>query len=186
MKTIYHQLRNEAFYKPDWDVEHLFLGTFNPWGGEPVNYFYGRNKNQTWKILSKIFGKELKPERKEMFFKSIGLCRIACMDMIDSVYAEENRINKIVGEGYKDSEIINKKVKRVYNTKLILDVIQNNPGVKVYSTWGKGANLNEWESEVKKIGNLIPLVSPSLAARVPKGETKYEYMLRDWSEKILV
>jgi hypothetical protein len=50
--TIYHQLCKEEFYIPNWEIKYLFLGTFNPDGGQKVNYYYGRNSNQTWKILS--------------------------------------------------------------------------------------------------------------------------------------
>ncbi len=43
-KKISHQLANEKFFIPDWPLKHLFLGTFNPSGGETVSYFYGRKK----------------------------------------------------------------------------------------------------------------------------------------------
>jgi hypothetical protein len=53
----------------------------------------------------------------------------------------------------------------------------------VFSTWGKGAKLKEWKNEVSILGPVISLVSPSLAARVPKGEIKFNFMLNDWSHK---
>jgi len=40
------------------------------------------------------------------------------------------------------------------------------------------------KEEVKKIENLINLKSPSMAARVPKGFHKFDFMLNDWREKI--
>lgn len=106
------------------------------------------------------------------------------MDLIETVKAENNQTDRILGQGYKDSEIINGSVIREYNTDNIFDRLKANPKVQVYSTWGKGQNLIEWKKEVEKIPNLIPLVSPSMAAKVPKGLKKYDYMLSDWSEKI--
>ena len=107
------------------------------------------------------------------------------MDMIDSVEAPDIMIQDIKGKGYKDSTIINGSVRRTYNTRIIKQVITDNPGVRVYSTWGTGSSLSEWRYEIAKIGNIIPLVSPSLAARVPKGESKFDYILRDWEKKKL-
>lgn len=83
-----------------------------------------------------------------------------------------------------DSKIINSRVIRNYNTNAILELIERNPGVKVYSTWGKGANLKDWNNEVVKLGEICKLASPSLAARVPKGVIKYDYILNDWMLKI--
>lgn len=183
MKTIHHQLLNKPFFTPNWVVRHLFIGTFNPHGGEVVSYFYGRPKNQTWKLLSEIFGVIFDPNTDD-FFELIQKHHIACMDMIRSVDAPEADVENIIGRGYSDSKIINGKVQREYNTSQILTVIQNNPGIKVYSTWGKGPTLKEWTSEVAKIPGRIHLVSPSMVARVPAGVEKFDYMLRDWKSKI--
>jgi hypothetical protein len=60
MVTVNHQLINEPFFVPKWNVKHLFLGTFNPEGGDPVPYFYGRSKNFTWKILNEVFPNQFK------------------------------------------------------------------------------------------------------------------------------
>ena len=64
-----------------------------------------------------------------------------------------------------------------------ISLLNKNQGVKIYSTWGVGANLKEWKKEVAKI-DFVKLVSPSMAARVPKGTKKFEFMLSDWTEKI--
>jgi hypothetical protein len=66
-------------------------------------------------------------------------------------------------------------------------LIAKNKSIKIYTTWGNGSNLSEWKDEVEKIRNeveVVQLVSPSLAARVPKGQNKFEYMLADWKSKI--
>ena len=44
---------------PDWELEYLFVGTFNPsWdfnNAEQADYFYGRNRNFFWRILPEVF-----------------------------------------------------------------------------------------------------------------------------------
>lgn len=186
---IEHQFLEEDFFIPDWKIKYLFIGTFNPKGGEKVNYFYGRESNYTWKILSQIFGLNLILNRKEnfqFFLTEIKSRKIACMDIVKEVTFDENKYNKarIEGKGYKDTNLINRKVEREYNTDKILEIIRNNPNVQVFSTWGKGSSLKEWKEEIEKIPNIITLVSPSRAAKVPKGEKKFDYILNDWKSKI--
>ena len=186
---IKHQLTNEDFYNPNWEIKHLFIGTFNPQGGQRVNYFYGRDSNFTWKILSKIFDENFNPfddNFTELFFRNIIKHKIACVDIINFVKFDENAIdeNEIIGRGYSDSKIINNKVYREYNTESILEIIRNNPNINIYSTWGKGSNLKSWRVEIEKFSNLIKLVSPSKVARVPKGVVKFDYILNDWKNKI--
>ena len=183
MKIINHQLHKKSFFFPNWEVEHLLIGTFNPEKGECVKYYYGRPKNQTWNLISKIFCSDFNPKSQD-FFSLLRKNKIACIDMINQVEVSEDRIDRILGKGYKDTEIINRSVKRIYNTTAIQKVIKENNGIKVYSTWGKGSNLKEWKRETAKLGELITLVSPSLAARVPEGEKKFDYMLDDWRIKI--
>ena len=185
MQTINHQFNSESFYIPTWEVQHLFVGTFNPTGGALVPYYYGREKNQLWPLLSEIFGAELNPSSDD-FWELLRRHKIACVDMIHSVTASEERIDAIIGKGYKDGAIINRGVVRDYNTSSIIQLVANNQGIQVYSTWGKGSSLKEWRGEVQQLGPVIPLVSPSLAARVPKGEAKFNYMLSDWRCKIVL
>ncbi|MCK6612042.1 MAG: hypothetical protein L6Q78_13495 [Bacteroidia bacterium] len=182
MNNIKHQLANQPFYTPNWEVKYLLLGTFNPDGGELVKYYYGRPKNQTWRILSELFSEDFDP-KKDDFLNKLKLHKIACMDMIHQVNSPSNRLNEILGKSYKDTAIINKFVNRTYRTDSILQVIANNNNIQVFSTWGNGLKLKDWKNEVNKIQEIIPLVSPSLAARVPKGTNKYNYMLNDWKIK---
>ena len=183
MKIINHQFINEPFFIPDWDIKHLLIGTFNPEGGEPVNYYYGRPKNQTWNLLSKIFNCDFNPNSQD-FFTLLRKNKIACVDMINQLKASVNQVDKIIGKGYKDTEIINGSVARLYNTQAIKEIIKKNENIKVYTTWGNGSKLREWRDETAKLGGLITLKSPSLAAAVPKGSIKFDYMLDDWSQKI--
>ena len=106
------------------------------------------------------------------------------MDFIQSVEVPEDKIDSINGQGYSDMKLINNTIKRNHNTASIADVIHQNKNIKVYSTWGTGPQIASWTNEIKKIKNIIPLISPSLAARVPLGEEKFKFMLKDWSAKI--
>jgi hypothetical protein len=139
--------------------------------------------DQTWNLISNIFSSDFNPNSKD-FFTLLTKNKIACVDMINQLSATENRVDKIIGEGYKDTEIINTSVTRIYNTEAILKIINENKDIKVYSTWGNGSTLKEWKDETARLGELITLVSPSLAARVPKGAKKFDYMLKDWKEKM--
>jgi len=185
MEKIIHQLADKAFFVPTWEINHLFLGTFNPKGGEEVPYYYSRRRNQTWPTLSQIFEVDFKPN-DPYFFELLKSKKIACMDMILSVEFPPERRDSIIGQGYSDPKIINNTVKRQYITDKIIQVIEQNPGCKVYSTWGNGSTLREWLLEINKIPNRIALVSPSLVARVPKGVNKVEYILADWRSKIIL
>lgn len=187
-KHIYHQLKNEKKYFPEWPVKYLFVGTFNPEGGDKVNYYYGREKNLTWKILSQIFNEEINP-KNDNFFDVLKNKQIACIDIIDSICKtneesfNENELLHLLGKGYSDNKIINNKIKRTYNTNVINEIINKN-NCQVFSTWGKGQNLKEWKNEVNKIQFTANLVSPSPVARVPKGVNKFAYILNDWKNKI--
>ena len=185
MEVVNHQFSNENFYIPNWKIKHLFIGTFNPEAGEKVSYFYGRDKNKTWQLLSEIFGEKLNPNDDD-FIDLIKKNGIACMDIIDSVEFDKDQKDYIIGKGYSDYKIINNKVVRKYNIDAILTVIENNPGIIVYSTWGKGSKIKSWNLEIAKINNLINLASPSMAAKVEKGVEKYKFMLNDWKNKIKI
>jgi hypothetical protein len=51
-RVIKHQFKTSSFSKPNWEIKLLFIGTFNPEGGESVPYYYGRNKNKFWELLA--------------------------------------------------------------------------------------------------------------------------------------
>ncbi len=184
MKRVVHQLSTKDYYIPKWPVKHLFLGTFNPAGGDKVNYYYGRATNQLWPLLREITGCKFQQDSPMEFFAELKQNGIACMDMIHAVNVPEEKVEFVLGKGYSDAKIINGYTTREYNTNTILKVIERNPDVKVYSTWGKGQKLKEWRTEIAKIEGIALLVSPSMAARVPKGTKKFEYMLENWKSKI--
>jgi hypothetical protein len=186
MKKVNHQIDQKI---PSWEVEYLFVGTFNPKGGKHVPYYYGREKNQFWKLLSSIFDSTFEVDKTD-FFEQIIKHKIACIDIIDSIEKSngtmfsEIELENICGKGYSDSVILSNKYKRNYSTELINKIISENKNIKVYSTWGKGKSLKNWNIELSKIKFNANLVSPSLAARIPKGMKKFDFMISDWKSKI--
>jgi hypothetical protein len=186
MEKTRHQLTDQDYFIPHWPIKYLFLGTFNPAGGDEVNYYYGRKRNQVWPLLREITGKELDLENKSAFLAELKELGIGCMDMILEVHASTDRLAFVVGKGYSDAKIINNYTQRIYNTATINTIIAQNEGVQIFSTWGKGRPLKEWKNEVLKISSIVSLVSPSMAAKVPKGIKKFEFMLADWSSKIFI
>ncbi|GAB2498887.1 hypothetical protein GCM10027164_33640 [Algoriphagus taiwanensis] len=161
------------------------MGTFNPTGGKKVLVHYGRSRNQTWKLLSEIFNVNFDPSIPEIHEK-MKMMGIACLDLIESVEVSPEFSHKITGESYSDSNLFNRLVKRNYkdidDLNKFLDI---HPDICVFSTWGKGPQNPEWRKLISQINKkIIPLVSPSLVAAVPKGKKKFEYMLEDWKAKI--
>ena len=48
---IEHQFLHSEYFFPKWNVNTLFVGTFNPICGEQLDYYYRRKFNGFWKIL---------------------------------------------------------------------------------------------------------------------------------------
>jgi hypothetical protein len=181
-KIIHHQLPNLL---PTYPTKILLLGTFNPSGGEQVIVHYGRSKNQTWPILSDILKQDFDPNSASIH-KKMETHGIACVDIIQSVDAPENLVQGICGKGYSDAKLFAKSITRNYiDIEKLNAFIGQNDGICVFSTWGKGSSIRKeaWDY-INKIKQLHPLVSPSLAARVPKGEKKLAYMIRNWTNSI--
>ena len=182
MAVIKHQLSNQL---PNYPIRILLLGTFNPEGGENVIVHYGRKKNQTWPLLSKIFLEKFNPN-DERIHEKMRRFGIACIDMIQSVEVESTKLNDVTGNGYKDTELFRSNVKRNYiDLNSLVKFLEDNPNVCVFSTWGEGSSFNtEFKNIIKGIPRLQKLVSPSLAARVPLGTDKLKNMEDDWTKKI--
>lgn len=134
-----HQLLNKSFFIPNWDCKTLVLGTFNPEGGAPVNYFYGRNSNYFWKAISVIDG------RSEHFYHEkisndqndhivlMKKNKFGCADIIKSIDCPNESIGRINGGGYSDQFIFSGNVIRQYNFEDLKKYInsQNHRDIKV-------------------------------------------------------
>lgn len=158
-----HHFSKKDFYFPKWEVEHLFIGTFNPSGGETVPYYYGRKRNRFWKLLSQVLNIELDPNT-DTFFENIKKYKIGCIDLIHSVKFEEKYKDFILGKGYKDSVLFKKDIEKTYNTSEILKFISKYNLTQIYFT-NSGSSLNkEQKLELKKINDVCKVVylcSPS-------------------------
>jgi len=138
MKTN-HQLLEKDFFIPNWDCKTIVLGTFNPEGGEPVNYFYGRITNFFWRAISLIDNKEelfyhnsiLNNQRDH--FKLMKDKKFGCADIIKTIEFPDEIAQRINGGGYPDQVLFRKNVIRYYNFDNIKNYIakQNQSDIKV-------------------------------------------------------
>lgn len=182
MKIREHQFKKKEFYLPQWDVDHLFIGTFNPSGGEKVPYYYGRNKNRFWKLLSEVFKIDLDPN-DSLFFENLKSLKMGCMDLIDSISYPEEYKDRVLGKGYSDNVLFLSTINKVYNTNNILDIISKNKLQKVFFTNSGGSLRKEQKLELEKIQSVcevIYLCSPS-----PVNPNR-DNCLEDYKQKIIL
>jgi len=179
MKTINHKFLKADFNNPQWQINTLILGTFNPAGSkEYADYYYGRVKesnkrksfsNNFWPSLSKYLKKidnshiELIPGEYETKEKLMIKFKFACIDLIRSVQTNETMEDYIVGNGYKDEKLFNIEVERIYNTDSIISLIKNKNIKKVIASWGalspaqKSKSVkHEVQNEINKIKEACP------------------------------
>ena len=177
-----HQFKNNIFYLPKWEVEYLFIGTFNPSGGEKVSYYYGRRRNRFWKLLSEVFEIELDPNL-DLFFENLRSLKLGCIDLIDSISYSEEYEDRVLGKGYSDNVLFLSNVKKDYNTENILDIISKNKLRKVFFTNSGGSLRKEQKLELEKIQrvcDVVYLCSPS-PVNPNRGNC-----LGDYKQKIIV
>ena len=129
---INHQLLSKDYFIPNWKCNTLFLGTFNPAGGEQVNYFYGRNTNNFWKAISRLFNMPEDHFHKLMvknfgeFIQFMKDNEFGCVDIIRSVVVNKDCEDNIIGKGYSDQNLFNMThVARNYNFEEIENYIIN-------------------------------------------------------------
>lgn len=175
-----HQFSNKDFYFPNWKVNHLFIGTFNPEMGEKVPYYYGRSRNKFWPYLSNIFQTKLDPHC-DSFFNEIMRIGIGCVDLIHSIKFVDSHLNRIQ-YGYADNDLLINRVEKTYNTPNIINTVKNNKLSKVYFT-NSGSSLRiEQKAEINKISShceFIYICSPS-----PRNPNRNS-CLDDWRNKLL-
>lgn len=175
---INHQFINKEYFFPNWDVNKLFIGTFNPECGEPLDYYYRRKSNGFWRILNKynlsptdLIDLEFSNLKKFMSTKKMG-----CIDVIKSVSFPDKDKEKICGNGYTDSNLFTvKNYEKEYNFEKLKDYIKEKEVKYIFSTWGNRCNPKEFGEKVLDLQNFcflngvnfIPLNSPS--GRLYKG-----------------
>ena len=174
---VNHQFSNSPIYFPTWDIDKLFLGTFNPSCGQQLDYYYRRKVNGFWKILkhydynNKYNFNDFNQLKGFMTDKCFG-----CIDVIRSVDFPDIKEKKICGTGYTDNNLFTVKgFTREYIFEDIKNYIIRNNITNVFSTWGVRNNPKEFnilltdfkvfctQNEI----NYTPLDSPS--GRLYKG-----------------
>lgn len=81
MAIVEHKFKN---HKISPDTEILIIGTFNPDSEKnPADFFYGRARNNLWKLLPLSFNKEtLKNETREQKINFCNSFKISFIDLI--------------------------------------------------------------------------------------------------------
>ena len=141
-------------YIPE-NAQYLILGSFpckkSTQSKIPDDWYYGSSKNQFWRILEEVYGRELSSKHsKQDLFKEK---RIAITDVVLNCIRENNNST--------DKNLVNIE----YNTEVIEQIINNNQILKIYFT-GKGVlkqfkeHIYDSLSDIDGI-KLIALPSPS-------------------------
>lgn len=138
--NIDHQFLEGEFFFPNWKINTLVLGTFNPNCGEKTDYFYGRCRNNFWRTIENILNMEymflhnnFEEKLKVMVEKKFG-----CVDVIKSITLTENTKPELIcGRGYSDQVLFNRqKCLITYQFEEIKNFISENKVKKVINTWG--------------------------------------------------
>lgn len=138
---INHQFLNSNFFFPNWKIQTLVLGTFNPSCGEDTDYFYGRCQNKFWRTIEEISNRDYRWfqnnfERKLKFMKEN---EFGCTDIIKSLVIINGVERKdFCGSGYSDQILFTaKKCTLTYQFEEIKSFIKINNVSKIINTWGK-------------------------------------------------
>lgn len=165
-KIIYHHSQKLEWITPDQiaDPHTLVLGSFNPFNknGNNVDYYYGRENNFFWKVISQFMGYN----EEDYFFNNpkrkldVMHQRFCCLDMInsiefscDSIELLESYIADEVLSNFGDQKIWAQKAKtknelgpivlrRSYN-QTILELLRESKSIKkVIHTMGRNMFKN--------------------------------------------
>lgn len=119
---------------PHWEIEYLFVGTFNPeWdkpNGNNAKYFYGRSTNDFWYIMPCVFQhKSLMSknyrEDKELLKGYLKKNKIGLTDLIEKIKNADFNVEEHRNDlfSFKDSKL--EKYDLVFNRR-IMEIINNN------------------------------------------------------------
>ena len=151
---INHQFLDNDFFFPNWEIDTLVLGTFNPECGEKTDYFYGRSKNRFWRAIEVITGNEnyyflnsLIRKKKIMIEKKFG-----CIDIVKFIEIDKTYKDKICGNGYSDSALFTlKNVNANYQFDDIKNYSVEKKVKKIIYTWGKRNSPNIFKSQIEDL-----------------------------------
>lgn len=189
-----HRFENQLI--PDWEIEHLFIGTFNPsWNfnnAVQADYFYGRIRNNFWCILPIVFeGHNLKHCDFANKLEYIQTHKIGITDLITEVTNAEienetDRLNLTIGfsDNVLNTYHLEFNVKNI--KKLILRNIKTIKGVYLTRSTLNGINqiANCW-IEIESFCEENDIHTEKLKTPANYGGGCLLKSL-DWSNKILI
>ncbi len=154
---IKHQFFQEDFFFPNWEIDLLVLGTFNPSCGEKTDYYYGRCRNNFWRTIESINKLDYMSLQNNFSRKSnlMRTLKFGCVDVIKSIcFIPEKFKKEICGSGYSDQLLFSKsKVKLNYQFDEIKDFIDKKKVSKVINTWGKRDAPKFFRNEIIRLIN---------------------------------
>lgn len=179
---------------PDWEIDYLFIGTFNPeWtinGNQQAEYFYGRTQNNYfWKLVPELWeGKQMTGNGLEHWLPFLRKNRIGITDLIVSIDDADynNPVHQKKIKSMADKELVRFKQLK-WNTDSIIAYLGIHPNVRVIIT-----NLTapiEIEEQIQIIANatkaeLIRLRTPSKGARFHLPKPLYNSLLQEWERAL--
>jgi hypothetical protein len=188
-----HRFENQLI--PHWEIEHLFIGTFNPsWNlnnAVQADYFYGRVRNNFWCILPRVFGgNDLKYCDLYSKLEYIQHHKIGITDLISKVINAEitNETDIIqLTTGFSDNVLNNYQLE--FNIENIKDLIMRNINTikGVYLTRSTLGGINQ----ITNGWNEIEIFCNQHQIHTEKLRTPANYgggcivKSNDWSVKIL-
>lgn len=186
---IEHQFLHSEYFFPNWKVNILFIGTFNPICGEQLDYYYRRSSNGFWKILKHYDENEIYNFTDFNHLKSFMIDnKFGCVDVIRSVSFPDVDRPKICGKGYTDNNLFKTKLySREYNFEQIKKFILDNKVKNVFTTWGCRDNPKEFRNLLIDFQSFcdtnrilyVQLISPS--GRMYKGDNINNINVNWWT-----
>lgn len=189
-----HRFENQLI--PDWKIEHLFVGTFNPgWdfnNAVQADYFYGRQRNNFWCILPNVFGgNNLKNKNLTTKLDYIQTKRIGITDLVVKVInADINNPTDVANLTTKFSDRTLNEYQLMFNTENIKNLISNNlKTIKgVYLTRSTLNGINQIAAnwlEIEKFCKINSIYTGRLLTPANYGGGCL-LKAKDWTEKILL
>lgn len=147
---IHHQFIHSHIRFPIWEVDTLFLGTFNPSCGQQLDYYYKRPQNGFWKILKHYdVNNDYDFNNIDSLIQFMTIKGFGCIDIIETLDFPDEFDNQVCGQGYSDSILftVNGFIRTYIFDQIQEFIIQNNVQ-NVFSTWGTRNNPVEFRNEV--------------------------------------
>jgi hypothetical protein len=143
---------------PDWEIDYLIIGTFNPKWDNPNNnnadYFYGRSR-YFWKVISIFFrGVEFVPETMKAKVEFCRKYRIGFTDLFENIITakEESDIDKNRIFSFKDTDLESFGLSNISkNTQKIKEYLRDRKSMKVLFTLLSGNSSSIISKEITEI-----------------------------------